>query len=302
MLALVLLPAVVLALGWHFLTLPGLIAVFALLVFAPRLRRARWLRPALTAGVLLIGSRVASAQDFAPYWDQGNDATPVESNTTTGPVDPSSIAWHVGIKLGPYIPDIDHSPGVTGAPYATMYGTKWHVLPVVEVDYLILHPPGGQLGIGGSIGWFSRVANSFKMGSTTERATGDTTRFAMIPVAADVVYRLTTLDDEYGIPVVPYLRGGLSYYVWYITDPNGSFADVMGNKARGASLGVQGSVGVALRAEEIDADAAAQMRDSGIDHAGFYAEYQLGWVDGFGKSTKLSLGDHTWFAGVDFEF
>jgi hypothetical protein len=44
------------------------------------------------------------------------------------------------------------------------------------------------------------------------------------------------------------------------------------------------------------------MRESGIEHAGFYAEYSLGKVDGFGSDKKLSVGDATWFAGVDFEF
>ena len=41
---------------------------------------------------------------------------------------------------------------------------------------------------------------------------------------------------------------------------------------------------------------------SGIQHAGIYAELSLAKVDGFGSATKLSVGDNTWFAGVDFEF
>jgi hypothetical protein len=44
------------------------------------------------------------------------------------------------------------------------------------------------------------------------------------------------------------------------------------------------------------------MRESGIEHAGFYGEYSAGKVDGFGSDKKLSVGDSTWFAGVDFEF
>jgi hypothetical protein len=44
------------------------------------------------------------------------------------------------------------------------------------------------------------------------------------------------------------------------------------------------------------------MRAGGIQHAGFYAEYSYAQVDGFGSETKLSVGDTTWFAGVDFEF
>jgi hypothetical protein len=70
----------------------------------------------------------------------------------------------------------------------------------------------------------------------------------------------------------------------------------------GASLGLVGAIGLAIRAERIDEAAARSMRESGIEHAGFYAEYNVGKVDGFGSDKKLSVGDATWFAGVDFEF
>jgi hypothetical protein len=74
------------------------------------------------------------------------------------------------------------------------------------------------------------------------------------------------------------------------------------NKALGGSLGVQGSIGLAVRAERVDASAAMSMRESGIEHAGIYAELSLAKVDGFGSDKKLSVGDRTWFAGVNFEF
>jgi len=44
------------------------------------------------------------------------------------------------------------------------------------------------------------------------------------------------------------------------------------------------------------------MQQSGIQHAGIYAELSLAKVDGFGSDSKLSVGDRTWFAGVNFEF
>ena len=61
-------------------------------------------------------------------------------------------------------------------------------------------------------------------------------------------------------------------------------------------------MGLAIRAERVDSDAAISMRNSGIQHAGFYGEWSVGKVDGFGTDTKLSVGDSTWFAGVNFEF
>jgi len=140
----------------------------------------------------------------------------------------------------------------------------------------------------------------------------DQNKFRLVPMALTATYRFTWLDDEYGIPVVPYVRGGLSYYLWWVSIANGSLASVCKdggtdamcseNKALGGSLGVQGSIGLAIRAENIDADTATSMRQSGIQHAGIYGELSIAKVDGFGSDKKLSVGDRTWFAGINFEF
>ena len=42
------------------------------------------------------------------------------------------------------------------------------------------------------------------------RSPGDENTFRLIPLALTATYRFTWLDDEYGIPVVPYVRGGLA--------------------------------------------------------------------------------------------
>jgi hypothetical protein len=178
----------------------------------------------------------------------------------------------------------------------------------------------GQLGIGISLGYMSKSANSWAVCAPGDvgcidtpgdpartRSKGDTNSFNMFPTALTASYRFTYLDDEYGIPVVPYGRGGLGYYIWYSDGPNGSASSYtspsgMSTTAKGASLGLVGSVGLAIRAERIDSDAARSMRDSGIEHAGFYGELQDAWINGFGNSKKLSVGGATWFAGVDFEF
>jgi hypothetical protein len=190
------------------------------------------------------------------------------------------------------------------------------VLPMLDVDYFLWRGIG-QLGVGVSLGYMGKKARAWQAGSDPmdpdrPRAEGDHNRFRMFPLALSAVYRFSYLDDEYGIPLVPYARAGLAYYIWWITAPNGDFAkscvgpntseDCARTTAAGASLGFVGSIGLALRAERVDESAARSMRESGIEHAGFYAEYSLGKVDGFGSDKKLSLGDATWFAGVDFEF
>jgi hypothetical protein len=320
--AVLLAPVVILALLWHWLSLPGLLGLVAAAWWyrrrrrmAPRAPRWTWLRPATMAGAALIvlGADRAHAGGYQPYWES-TDPTDQQSKDVP-PGDPSLVDWHVGLRLGPYIPDVDGqvatTPGVPG-PYEQMFG-GYHVLTMLDVDYIVWKG-AGQLGIGGSAGYWQKTARPFTkdadlMSPNPERQPGNKNSFRLIPLELSATYRLTTLDDNYGIPVVPFIRGGLAYYIWWVTTPNGHYArycpngpTTCGEKALGASLGLQGAIGLSIRAERIDPSAAMSMQNSGVQHAGIYAELSLAKVDGFGSDTKLSVGDTTWFAGVDFEF
>ena len=300
----VLAPLVVIALLWHALSLPGLLGVVAFLWLVRRRKRlvARF-AVAGGLGLVLLAPTVASAQAITPYWedDAGDD-------------DEAMVRWHVGIRVGPYTPSIDKQFGMEPGPYADMFG-GYQVLPMLDVDR-ILWRGFGQVGVGGSIGYMQKSANAWADGTSPTdvdrmRSPGDENTFRLMPIAITGVYRFTWLDDEYAVPVVPYVRAGLSYYLWWMrTNGNTSTACWDGthdatcdkDKAIGATFGVQGAIGLAIRAERVDAAAATSMRQGGIQHAGFYAELSLAKVDGFGSDTKLSVGDTTWFAGVDFEF
>jgi hypothetical protein len=307
-------PLVVIALVWHTLTLPGLLALLAFAWMWRRRRnllRTRFVRTAIAAGLtaLVLAPGHAHAQGAQPYWE--TDPTGTDNQLLD---DVPFVQWHVGIRVGPYTPSIDGQTGMNPGPYAAMYGGS-QALPMLDIDR-ILWRGFGQFGVGGSIGYMQKSGYSFVDGSdpndpTRPRSMGDKNTFRLIPLAATLTYRLTWFDDEHGIPIVPYVRGGLSYYSWWVSS-NGKTASVCKdggmdptcdkNKAIGASLGFQGSVGLAVRAERIDASAAQSMRQGGIEHAGFYGELSFAKVDGFGSPTKLSVGDKTWFLGVDFEF
>ena len=308
--AVVLFPLVVIALAWHFLTLPGLFALIAL-AYLWRKRRLLVLAsaaPAALAALVLFAPSAARAQAPSPYWDGTNN------DDTTEVDDKDLVRWHVGVRVGPYTPDIDSQFGMTPGPYADMFGGARYT-PMIDIDR-ILWTGFGQLGVGGSIGYMQKTANAWADGSTPGdpmrmRSPGDENTFRLLPLALTATYRLTWFDDEYGVPIVPYVRGGLAYYMWWVRS-NGKTAAACwdgthtqgcdADDALGASLGVVGSIGIAIRAERIDAAAASSMKQGGIQHAGFYGELSLAKVDGFGSGTKLSVGDATWFAGVDFEF
>jgi hypothetical protein len=315
--AVVLAPLAVLALLWHWLTLPGLLAAILLAWLWRRRRRTiprKTVRVAAANAAMMMLALLpgrARAGGYQPYWENSDPAAEQSEATAD---DASLVTWHAGIRLGPYIPDIDKQFGMAPGPYQQMFHGA-QVLPMLDVDR-ILWTGFGQIGIGGTIGYMQKSENQFADQSLASdadrvRVTADTNKFRMVPIAATATYRFTWLDDEFGIPVIPYVRGGLAYYLWWINVSDGSLAQIcedriLGknchNKALGGSLGVQGSIGLAIRAERVDASAAMSMRQSGIQHAGIYGELSLAKVDGFGSDTKLSVGDRTWFAGVDFEF
>lgn len=315
--AVLLAPAVGIALLWHWLSLPGLLAlIIAALWCRRRWHRTRWMwlrSPAIAAmAVVMLGAGHAHAGGYQPYWENSE----IGDTSNDVPVDdPSLIEWHAGLRLGPYVPDIDGQIATEAGkpgPYEQMFG-GYHMMTMLDVDRVVW-TGFGQVALGGSIGYWQKTARPFTMTGDMDavnrpRQPGEKNAFRLVPLELSATYRLTTLDDDYGIPLIPYLRGGLAYYVWWITVPNGNFArvcdgsgEMCGDKALGASLGLQGALGLSIRAERIDASAARSMKNSGIQHAGVYAELSVAKVDGFGSDKKLSVGDTTWFAGVDFEF
>jgi hypothetical protein len=312
--AIYLLPLVAFALLWHVFTLPGLLGLFALVKLARRRALRARLATAAVLGAIVLMPTSARAQ--TPYWED-NAIDDREGELAVG--DPLRVKWHAGLRLGPYVPGIDAQinmpTGKYAGPYEQMFG-GYRVLPMLDIERFFWRG-FGQAGVGFSIGYMSKSAKAWQAGSDPSdanrpRSEGDENKFRLFPLAVSAVYRLTYLDDEFGVPLIPYARAGLGYYIWWIVGPNGDFAeacsdggDAMGcakTTAAGASLGFVGSVGLSIRAERIDESAARSMRESGIEHAGFYGEYSVGKVDGFGSDKKLSLGDSTWFAGVDFEF
>ncbi|MCW5801658.1 MAG: hypothetical protein KIT31_04675 [Deltaproteobacteria bacterium] len=331
--AVLLAPLVALALAWHFLSLPVLVLLLALPWFWWRARpwlRHGAVRAAVSAGVALVVlvPSTARADDFLPYWQEPNTEERALADVE------SLVKWHVGIRIGPYTPDIDKQLGInptTGkGPYAAMFGNYrigntnydahiYQILPMLDVDRVLFHWMG-QWTVGGSLGYMQKTAHTYTLMSSPDdvlrdRVPNSDNTFRLLPFALTAGYRMTLLDEHYGIPIVPYVKAGLSYYAWWISGPDGSLAKVCENgqstdkspgcpvnTARGGSLGFQTSVGLSIRAERIDVDAARSMQQSGIYHAGFFGELSYARVDGFGSSSKLSVGGATWFAGVEFEF
>jgi hypothetical protein len=191
-------------------SLPGMLALFVLIALRRRVRRA-------VLALAFLAPSVAAADDLEPYWD-------TQESDDSSLLDFPDVKWHVGIRVGPYIPEIDLQAGLNAAtgkgPYEAMFGdyylrdssgvlkkherAVWQVLPLLDVDR-VLWDGFGQVTVGGSLGYMQKSAYAYLDGTTEhepmrERSKASRNTFRMIPTAATVGYRFTYFDDMYGIP------------------------------------------------------------------------------------------------------
>jgi len=235
----------------------------------------------------------------------------------------------IEVKFGAYSPNIDASPGLHGHPFSELFqaqdGTSvgqrppGRLLTTVEFDWQIWHR-FGSLGLAGSVGFMERTTHSFQYnmagGGMSPCVVPDCTRSSdetalnVMPFTLEAVYRFDVLALRYRIPLVPYFKGGVGWYLWWITNGSGSLSSGLQklpngdtDNAIGATWGLVMHPGLALLLDILD-PAAARVMDSemGINHSYLFVEMHYAWITGFGSSTKMTLSDLTWNAGLAFEF
>lgn len=221
-------------------------------------------------------------------------------------------------KMGPFLPDVDRTydgPGL--GPYATIFGRtdangmavdqpKAFPMPAIAFDWQFLYL-AGPLGVGVQAGFFRDKAQALLANpeeGESLRSAADETRFAMIPLALLVSYRLEILPDRLRVPLVPYAKAGLAYSLYWVKSGSGNIArNSRGEAGRGGVPGFQVNAGAMLRLDFIEPGTAKKLDNlTGINHTYLFGEYQLSRVDNFGVGQSISLGDSTWFAGLAVEF
>jgi len=232
------------------------------------------------------------------------------------------------IKFGSYSPNIDSTPGLTGTPFADLFNNQYtttpgqrpggRVLTTLEFDWQFWHG-FGSLGLAVSAGFSGRSTHSFeynppdgvvpmpcKVPYCTRSA--DTTTLNVIPLTLEVVYRFDVLALRYKVPLVPYVKGGLGYSLWFIQRGDNSLAFPVNNSSQKAIGGTPGWVfhpGLALLLDIFDRSAATALdSELGINHTYLFFEGNISDISGLNGlfKDKMVLSDTTWNAGLAFEF
>ncbi len=214
------------------------------------------------------------------------------------------------LRFGPYRPAVDDNPALAGRPYHDVFKDHTMFLTSLELDWQFYHPPGVSLGFGGQIGFMQSYAKSLIEG--TNEASVDYTVLNVMPFALLFVARVDALADMVNIPLVPYFKIGINWYLWWILG-GGDTAEYTGEdgrteKGRGGTLGWQVSPGLALRLDSFDKKSARTFdNEIGVNHSYLFVEMLWAFVDRFGNSDYMNLSSDTFanatiMAGLALEF
>jgi len=259
--------------------------------------RATVLTALLLATALTLAAAPARAQVF------GADPLVVEQEEYRSPQ-----YFCLEIKLGPYSPDIDNEFGGKASPFKDIFGDGQGLMVKGELD-VELWRPFGTIAIGGAIGWYNNTAKARADNgdddtpSTLIETTAGETSITLIPMALLLIYRADFLFYKYKVPVIPFVKLGVNYTVWWIDKGDGETARYKEFNASGGTFGWQFNGGIALALDAFEPKAAKTLdMETGINHTYLFFEFVYIQADGFGSDTALNVGETGWQAGLAFEF
>jgi MYXO-CTERM domain-containing protein len=205
------------------------------------------------------------------------------------------------VRFSSYKPGIDNAfPSRT--PYADIMKDGDFGIGL-NLDWRIWHG-FGELGAGFGVGRWSHEGTALLADGT---ASNDKTRMTMIPLTLDVVYRFDILAERYEFPIVPYIRAGGVYSIWWMldgVDNISSYTTKAGKsvKAVGATGGLEGTLGLRLLLDVFEPGAARSFDiEMGVNHSYLFAEVQKLWLNDFGSSKSINLSDTVIAFGLAFD-
>jgi hypothetical protein len=213
--------------------------------------------------------------------------------------------FYFEFKLGPYAPDIDSEFDGADKPFEHIFGDGTDVIIKGELD-VQLWQGFGSLGVGGVIGYYSTSTEAYlDDGNTPSQSltrSGSETSITLLPLSLLAVYRFDWPAIKFRVPLVPFVKLGLNYTIWWI-DIDGRTASYDGDEASGGSIGWQFNAGAAVLLDVLEPQAAKTLDvELGINHTYLFFEFVHVAADGFGSEESLSVGDTSWNAGIAFEF
>ena len=207
----------------------------------------------------------------------------------------------IDLRVASYKPGIDNA-FVGHTPYADVMKDSDFTFGI-NIDWRVWHS-FGELGVGFGIGRWSHQGTSLLADGS---ASNDTTNMTIIPLTLDAVYRFDILAQRYEFPIVPYVRAGFVYGLWWMTDAVNNvsaYTTPAGKtlKAIGGTGGLEGTFGIRLLLDVFEPGAARSFDiEMGVNHSYIFAEVQKLWLNDFGSSKSIDLSDTVLAFGLAFD-
>ncbi len=201
------------------------------------------------------------------------------------------------LRFGGYYPDIDSEPGLSTPVFRNTFGTSSLLLFELEYDYQVFQKLG-SLAVGFSAGYAEKYAPAI---TVTGQPSAEKTAFKVLPLKLLAVYRFDYAAVKWGVPLVPYVKGGLAYMPWWI-DKGTGIEFVGGRRGAGGKWGYVGVAGLSFMLDFLEPRLARDFdTNAGVNHSYLFAEYNVQRIDDFG-GPGFDLSSRHWMFGFAVEF
>lgn len=207
------------------------------------------------------------------------------------------------LKFGPYQPDIDSEFDGNG-PYETMFGNDSFLLSAIQLEFEFFKD-WGVASAGAGLGFGFSDGKSLLSDGTQGT---ESTSLYLLPLNISLTYHLDIFAKRWSVPLVPYVRAGFDYVVWWTTDGLGDVSDWAADADSSVRPGYGGvwgwhvAGGVKLLLDVIAPSMAHTFDiEIGVNNSYLFAEFLYLSADDFGSGDSLNLGDATFLFGLAFD-
>jgi hypothetical protein len=208
----------------------------------------------------------------------------------------------VELRVEAYSPEID-SAFESATPYEDAFGTEFMWGFGGYIDYQLFQGYG-SLAIGAGISYKSIT------GEASEADSDDETQLHMAPLTLGLTYRFDMLAQRWAIPIVPYIKGGLTYAIWWVTNGKGDIANTRNpgspyeeRTGWSGTWGLNFGGGVQFLLDVFSDRMAATMdNEMGVNSSYLFVEYMRHSLNDFGSPDSMELSSDGLSFGLMFEF
>lgn len=256
-------------------------------------------RLGLALAALLLAAPASALADDAALSAPAADVVRAERE---GPSIDTGRDFYLEFNGGKFRPAVDgHQAGLSGTPYKDVFGRNMMWTFGLEFDWEVWRGFGAVCA---GIATDYAVVYGHGIISKTGETAPDVTSLNTLPVRLLVVYRFDYLARRWSVPLVPFVKAGLSYTIWWVTNGGGGLAHFGDNEALGGKLGYELAAGLALELNFIDPWLSRELdQEFGVNTVAVHAQFMRISADNFGASPGgMDLTADTWMFGIGFEF